>query len=80
MMGAIDRLADAAAVLTYLDTTGDYGVLARHRLVVDAVRQIDAEHELAGEDARKLDAHAALILMRDVLNELTVEKTGVVGH
>ena len=35
MMGPIDRLAEAAQVLTYLDTTGDYGTLARDIVVRD---------------------------------------------
>jgi len=46
MVGAIDRLADAARVLTYLDTTGDYGTLARENLVADVVRRIDADPHL----------------------------------
>jgi len=46
MVGAIDRFADAARVLTYLDTTGDYGTLARENLVADVVRRIDADPHL----------------------------------
>lgn len=42
MLGALDRLPEAAAVLTYLDTTGDYGQLAREHLVADVVRRIEA--------------------------------------
>ncbi len=73
MMGAIDRLAEAAQVLTYLDTTGDYGTLARDQLVADTVRRIDADPDLADDQGRRLDAHGALIVMRDVLDELTAD-------
>ncbi len=78
MMAAIDRLADAAGVLTYLDTTGDYGTLARDNLVADAVRRIDADPDLADDHGRKLDAHGALVLMRDTLDELTAEPSPAV--
>ncbi len=73
MTAAIDRLADAAHVLTYLDTTGDYGTLARDHLVADAVRRIDADPDLADDQGRKLDAHGALVLMREALDELTAD-------
>jgi len=70
MAGADDRLAEAAGVLTYLDTTGDYGRLAREHLVVDVVRRIEADATLGNGQPERLDAHGALILMRDVLGEL----------
>lgn len=73
MMGAAGRLAEAARVLTYLDTTGDFGIMARNVLLVDAVRFIDAEPDLAADQCRNLDAHKALVVMRDVLDELTAE-------
>jgi hypothetical protein len=75
MVGAIDRLADAARVLTYLDTTGDYGTLARENLVADVVRRIDADPHLAHRESRNLDAHGALVFMRDVLQEQTRDVT-----
>ena len=69
MMGAIGRLPEAARVLTYLDTTGDFGAMARSHLVADAVRRIeDADLADVGPD---LGAHDALLLMRGVLDELT---------
>jgi hypothetical protein len=72
MVDAVDRLTDAAAVLTYLDTTGDYGRLAREHLVADVVRRTEADPAAAEqEDGVELDAHEALVLMRDVLDELT---------
>jgi len=52
MVGAIDRRADAARVLTYLDTTGDYGTLARESLVADVVRRIAADPRLADRESR----------------------------
>ena len=71
MMGAIDHLADAAAVLTYLDTTGDYGALARQHLVSAVVQQIESDPSRAARGSQhNLDAHEALILMRDALDEL----------
>ncbi len=69
--GAVDRLAEAAGVLTYLDTTGDYGRLAREHLVADVVRQIEGDATLANPQPERLDAHGALVLMRDVLDELS---------
>ncbi len=71
MAAATQRLADAASVLTYLDTTGDYGRLARDHLITDAVRLIEAVPDLVGSPGHNLDAHGALIRMRDVLDELT---------
>ncbi len=73
MMSATGRLAEAARVLTYLDTTGDFGIMARNVLLVDAVRLIDAEPDLAADQGRNLDAHGALVVMRDVLEELTAK-------
>jgi hypothetical protein len=73
MMGATGRLAEAARVLTYLDATGDFGIMARNVLIFDAVRLVDADPALADDQGRNLDAHGALIVMRDVLDELTAE-------
>jgi hypothetical protein len=86
IMASIGRLDDAAQVLTYLDTTGDFGRLARGQLIADAVRVIDASPSLADGQGRNLDAHEALILMRDVLDELTGDpyitphRHGPAGH
>ncbi|MFW6090715.1 MAG: AfsR/SARP family transcriptional regulator [Actinomycetota bacterium] len=70
MMATVDRLTEAARVLTYLDTTGDFGVQARQSLVSDAVRRIGAHPGLATGQVRSLDAREALTFMRDVLHEL----------
>ncbi|WP_205745848.1 BTAD domain-containing putative transcriptional regulator [Egibacter rhizosphaerae] len=70
MMVALDRRAEAARVLAYLDTTGDFGALARETLIADAVRTIDADPALAPGQDRNLDAHNALLVMRDTLDEL----------
>jgi len=70
MMAALDRLADAARLLPYLDSTGRFAVLARASLIADAVRRIEAAPALAGHLDGDPDAHRALTSMRDVLDEL----------
>ncbi len=70
MMAATGRLAAAERVLSYLDTTGDYGILAREHLVADAVRQIQAAFEGIARPDHPLGAHGALVLMRGQLDEL----------
>ncbi|WP_218041615.1 BTAD domain-containing putative transcriptional regulator [Acrocarpospora macrocephala] len=65
MMAAIGRLADAARVLDYLTTTGDFGALALRTLVADAASKIGAEHS-----GQRFDARQALEHMRDVLTDL----------
>jgi len=69
MMAAVDRLPDAARVLGYLTTTGDFGALAVRTLVADAAGKIAAS---APEQpiGQQLDARQALAYMRDVLDEL----------
>jgi predicted ATPase/DNA-binding SARP family transcriptional activator len=69
VVGALDRLADADRVLSYLDTTGDFGRLARDHLVADVVRRIEADPTRVRHD-QPLDAHGALRHVRDVLDEL----------
>lgn len=69
VVAAVDRLAEAARVLTYLDTTGAFGVLARDTLLADAVSRIAAAQNLP-EDTGDLDARQALAYMRDVLEDL----------
>jgi predicted ATPase/DNA-binding SARP family transcriptional activator/class 3 adenylate cyclase len=70
IMAAIDRLPEAAHVLPYLDTTGDFATLAREQLIVDAVERIDADPSLTGDPGRGLDVRGTLTFMRDVLDEL----------
>ncbi|MCZ2857476.1 AfsR/SARP family transcriptional regulator [Blastococcus sp. VKM Ac-2987] len=70
MMAAIDRLTDAARVLPYLDTTGDFAHLARERLIADPVRRIEADPDLADHPRGDPDARRALAFMRAVLDEV----------
>ena len=42
MKAAVDRLAEATRVLSYLDNMGGFGELARDTLVADAVGRIGA--------------------------------------
>jgi predicted ATPase/DNA-binding SARP family transcriptional activator len=70
MMAATGRLAAAAQVLSYLDTTGDYGTLAREHLIADAVRQIQESSGVIRHSGHPLDAHDALVLMRGELGDL----------
>jgi hypothetical protein len=42
MKAAVDRLAEATRVLSYLDNMGGFGELARDTLVADAVGRIAA--------------------------------------
>ena len=73
MMAGVDRLAEAARLLPYLDTTGDFGTLAREHLIADAVQAIDADPELGDELDADADARGALTFMRDVLDELIAD-------
>ena len=68
MAARLARLGDAAHVLRYLDSTGEFGELARTALVPDAVALI----ETAGIDVPDVpvDARQALAVMRDVLEDL----------
>ncbi|ADB74689.1 AfsR/SARP family transcriptional regulator [Geodermatophilus obscurus] len=70
MMAATDRLADAAHVLPYLDTTGRFALLARESLIADAVRRMEADPALVDHLRGDPDARGALTFMRDVLDEL----------
>jgi predicted ATPase/DNA-binding SARP family transcriptional activator len=70
MMAAIGRLADTAHIFGYLDTTGDFGKLARENLLVDTVRRIEAAPALAAAAKQLLDARGALRHMRDSLDGL----------
>jgi hypothetical protein len=73
LMAAVDRLAEAARVLSYLDTTADFGELARGTLVADAVGRIAADLDVTADAGEALDARQALAYMRDVLDELAAE-------
>ncbi len=70
MTAAVGRLADAARVLAYLDTTGEFGVRVRNAVVADAVSAIAADPEITEDDAHALDARQALAYMREVLDDL----------
>jgi len=70
MMAAVDRLAEAARVRAYLDTTADFGELTRSTLVADAVGRIAAAPHCTDDDGQHLDARQALAYVRDVLDEL----------
>lgn len=70
MTAAVGRLAEAARVLSYLDTTGGFGAQVRDTLVADAVRAIAADPEVTEDDGHALDARQALDYMREVLDDL----------
>jgi hypothetical protein len=74
MMAAIDQFDDAAPVLGYLATAGDFGALAVRTLVSDAAGRIAAGVTPAPDRERpqepQLDAHRALDHMRAVLDRL----------
>ena len=70
MMVAIDRVAQAAHVLPYLDTTGDFAKFARQSLIADAVHRIAADPTIPDEADGNADPRAALTFMRDVLDDL----------
>ena len=74
MMTAIGRLPDAARILGYLASTGDFGNLAARGLVADAANKIAVSAERSADQfqtpRRDLDARQALEYMRDTLGEL----------
>jgi hypothetical protein len=74
MMAAIDRIAEAAHMLGYLEAANDFGALAARTLLTEATNKIAATVR-HGSDAtpasvRHIDDRTALIYMRDVLVEL----------
>ena len=74
MMAAVDRIAEAAHMLGYLEAANDFGALAARTLVTEATNKIAATVR-HGSDAtpasvRHIDDRAALKYMRDVLVEL----------
>jgi len=69
MMASLDRLRDAARVLPYLDTTGDFATMARTNLIAEPIRRIGADPDLTTEIDADPDARTALVHMRDVLED-----------
>lgn len=70
MAAAADRLVEAARVLSYLDTMGDFGVRVRTLLIADAVAGIEGDPEAAAHVGDGLDGRQALLCMRATLDEL----------
>jgi hypothetical protein len=70
MMAAIERIAEAAHMLRYLETANDFGALAARTLVAEAAKKI-ATRGYGLESGPRVDDRAALTYMRAVLVELT---------
>ena len=74
MMAAVGRLPDAARILGYLASTGDFGNLAARGLVADAANKIAVSAQRAPDQFQtprpELDARQALEYMRNTLDEL----------
>ncbi|MFI6601466.1 AfsR/SARP family transcriptional regulator [Nonomuraea sp. NPDC050536] len=68
MTAAIDRIAEAAHMLGYLEAVNDFGALAARTLVAEAAVKIAASAPHGS--VRHIDDRAALTYMRDVLAEL----------
>jgi predicted ATPase len=79
MMAAIDRLAEAAHMLGYLETINDFGALASRTLVADAARKVTTSAANIPKPPQPggyhLDDRRALAYMRDVLADL--EQRGI---
>ncbi|WP_214320647.1 AfsR/SARP family transcriptional regulator [Nonomuraea sediminis] len=75
MMAAIDRLAEAARMLGYLEAVNDFGALAVRTLVSEAAAKVAASGRQGSEPGHHIDDRAALGYMRDVLVELTQSGT-----
>lgn len=72
MMAAMDRLAEAAHMLGYLEASNEFGTLASKTLVADAAMKVAGR---TPEDPRQaaghhLDDREALVYMRGILEEL----------
>lgn len=74
MTATMQRLPDAARMVGYLETTGDFGALASRTIVADAATKVAAntedtprQEQAAGRD---LDQRQALEYMREVLDDL----------
>ncbi|MFA9429475.1 BTAD domain-containing putative transcriptional regulator [Egicoccus sp. AB-alg2] len=70
MMTSLGRLGDAARVLPYLDTTGDFASMARTHLIAEPIADIESDPTLATQLDADPDARAALAHMRDVLEDV----------
>lgn len=71
MMAAIDRIAEAAHMLGYLEAVNDFGALAVRTLVSEAAAKVAASGWQSSEPGHRIDDRAALGHMRDVLVELS---------
>lgn len=77
MVAELGHLSEAAAVLSYLNTIGSFGVLAQQTLLADAVRRIHESAEVHVDDAEtSADARHTLDFMREVLTDLTASEPG----
>ncbi|WP_035770576.1 ATP-binding protein [Arthrobacter castelli] len=72
MTAAADRLAEAARVVAYLDTTGGFGQQVRETLISEAVRRIAAD-PAPQDDGEPLDGRQALAYMHRVLDDLAAD-------
>jgi hypothetical protein len=74
MMATINRIPEAARILSYLAATGDFGSLAVHALVADAARTIEATAgqtpDLTPTRQPDLTGREALKYMRAALDDL----------
>ena len=70
-MAAVDRLPEAARVLGYLASTGDFGTIAVRALVADAANKIAVSAKQSPDQfetsGHELGARQALEYMRDKL-------------
>lgn len=73
MMAAIDRVAEAAHMLGYLETANDFGALAARTLVAEVTTKISPS---PAAPPTRIDDRAALTYMRDILTHLTAPQSG----
>lgn len=69
MTAAANRLTEAGRILSYLDTTGGFGIQVRETLIADAVHRITA-HPKCLDEQEPFDGRQALAYMREVLEGL----------
>jgi plasmid stabilization system protein ParE len=74
MMAAIDRIAEEAHMLSYLETANDFGALAARTLVAEAAKKI-ASLGYAPASGSRVDDRATLTYMREILVELARPET-----
>jgi predicted ATPase/DNA-binding SARP family transcriptional activator len=72
MMAAIDRLAEAAQMIEYLEAVNDFGALAARTLVAEAAQKVAARSNTGRPEASKdrIDDRQALAYMHGVLEDL----------